>query len=130
MAVIMTAVVCFSLFVPLMMIWCLSGRSGKQKLKEVHIKLGKSILSLSLIVYTCMYSVLYKQLAANYRKLEEDLSKAQNDKSVLERRLRESEDRCQELQDKNTLQTQDFDGLAREKREIEVHNVRSSECTV
>lgn len=130
MAVIMTAVVCFSLFVPLMMIWCLSGRSGKQKLKEVHIKLGKSILSLSLIVYTCIYSVLYEQLAANYRKLEEDLSKAQNDKSILERRLRESEDHCQELQDKNTLQTQDFDGLAREKRDIEVHNVHSSERTV
>ena len=81
-------------------------------------------------MYTCMYSVVYEQLAANYRKLEEDLSKVQNDKSVLERRLRESEDRCQELQDKNTLQTQDFDGLAREKREIEVHNVHSSERTV
>ena len=133
MAVIMTAVVCFSLFVPLMMIWCLSGRSGKQKLKEVHIKLGESTLnslSLSLTHSHSMYSVLYEQLAANYRKLEEDLSKVQNDKSVLERRLRESEDRCQELQDKNTLQTQDFDGLAREKREIEVHNVHISEHTV
>ena len=52
--------------------------------------------------------------------MEEDHSKAQNDKSVLERRLRESEDRCQELQDKNALQKQDFDGLAREKGEIEV----------
>ena len=49
MAVIMTTVICFSLFVPLMMIWCLSGRSGKQKLKEVQIKLGELSFSLSLI---------------------------------------------------------------------------------
>ena len=35
--------------------------------------------------------------------------------------MRESEDRCQDLQDKNTLQKQGLDGLAREKGEIEVH---------
>ena len=53
--------------------------------------------------------------------MEEDLSKAQNDKSVLERKLRESDDRCQDLQDKMSLQKQEFDGLAREKGEIEVY---------
>ena len=37
--------------------------------------------------------------------------------------MRESEDRCQDLQDKFSLQKQEFDGLAREKEGIEVHCV-------
>ena len=40
----------------------------------------------------------------------EDLSKAQNDRSDLERKLRESEDRYQFLQDKLAVQKKEFDG--------------------
>ena len=86
-----------------------------------------SYLSLSL---SYNITILFIKLVANYRKLEEDHSKAQNDKSVLERRLRESEDRCQELQDKNALQKQDFDGLAREKGEIEVRFLHTNAISI
>ena len=48
------------------------------------------------------------------------MSKAQNDKSVVERKLRESDDQRQEMQGKMSLQKQDFDRVTREKGEIEV----------
>ena len=67
MAVIMTAVVCFSLFVPLVMIWCLSGRSGKQKMKEVQIKLGE--LSFSLSYPSLFLSHSLSRVHNNYYKL-------------------------------------------------------------
>ena len=52
------------------------------------------------------------------------MSKAQNDKSVVERKLRESDDQRQEMQGKMSLQNQDFDRVKREKGDIEVRYTR------
>lgn len=77
-------------------------------------------ISLVIVSQLRMYIVWCNWLTAACRKLEEDLAKAQNDKSVLERKLRETDDRRQESEDKIALQKQEIDGLAQEKRDIEV----------
>ena len=66
-------------------------------------------LSLSLFLIHIHINII-KYLAANYCTLVEDLSKAQNDRSDLERKLREGEDRYQFLQDKLAVQKKEFDG--------------------
>lgn len=42
MAVIFTSVAYTSLFAPLVILWCLSGRTSKQKLKQIQLKVGES----------------------------------------------------------------------------------------
>ena len=47
-----------------------------------------------------------------------DLSKAQNDRNVLKRKLRESENRCRVLQDKLTQQKKEKEGAVKQATQL------------
>ena len=103
-------------FVPHMITWCLSGKSDKQKLNEFQIKFGE--FSARLCLCLCLSLILYKYFAANHCKVVKDLSKAQNDRSVLKRKLRESENRCRVLQDKLTQQKKEREGAVKQATQL------------